>query len=41
MDYINELNKVAENLSTVDYPGFIMIQDPESIEMKTEIRKKG
>ena len=24
-DYINELNKVAENLSTVEYPGFTMI----------------
>lgn len=41
MDYINELNKVAENLSTVDYPGFIMIQDPESIEMKAELNKRG
>lgn len=41
MDYINELNKVAENLSSVDYPGFVMIQDPESIEMKAEIRKRG
>lgn len=41
MDYINELNKVAENLSTEDYPGFIMIQDPESIEIKAEFRKKG
>lgn len=40
MDYINELNKVAENLSTVDYPGFTMLQDPEAIEMKAEIRKK-
>jgi hypothetical protein len=41
MDYINELNKVAENVSTADYPGFVMLQDPESIEMKAEIRKKG
>ena len=41
MDYINELNKVAENLSSVDYPGFVMIQDPESIKMKAEIRKRG
>ena len=41
MDFINELNKVAENLSTIDYPGFTMLQDPETIEMKAEIRKKG
>lgn len=41
MDYIKELNKVAENLSTVDYPGFKMVQDPESIEMKAEIRRRG
>lgn len=41
MDYINELNEVANNLSTDKYPGFTMIQDPELIEIKTEIRKKG
>lgn len=40
-DYINELNKVVENLSTEDYPGFVMVQDPDGIELKVELRKKG
>lgn len=41
MDYIQELNKVAENFSTDNYPGYKMVQDPELIEIKKEIRKKG
>lgn len=41
MDYIQELNKVVEQLGSDDYPGFRMVQDPESLEMKAEIRKKG
>lgn len=41
MDYINELEKVAKNLSTEDYPGFVMAQDPDGIELKLELRKKG
>lgn len=39
-DYINELEEVIGKLSPEDYPGSL-IQDPEAIEMKAEIRKKG
>lgn len=40
-DYLIEMNKVIEHLKSVDYPGFKMIQDPESIEIKLQIDKKG
>ena len=41
VDYIHELDCIKENLSTIDYPGFAMIQDPEILELKVENMKKG
>lgn len=32
IDYINELKKVAHNISTEHYPGLVLIQDPDAIE---------